>query len=173
MLCIKRINVLMQREKFMRKHPIFKDVLVYCFLFALVVGVITFGISALGGLPEIANHFGFALPGDDGLPFRISYLNRDFISPLTCAGADWCKNGNPSAFVDGASHPLCHSKQDLQKNNEWPLMQVGSVSALPPRPPYPIMASQVDYRHDQGKVVVVYVLRSNDCYVSYDLSGGW
>ena len=157
----------------MRKRLSFKDGLVFLLLASLLISVLIFGINAIGGLPEIANHFGFALPGDDGLPFRISYLNRDFISPITCAGADWCKNGNPSAFVDGASHPLCHRKQDLQKNNEWPLMQVGSVSTMPPGSPYPIMVAQSDYQRDDGKVTTVYVLKSNDCYVSYGLSGSW
>ena len=151
----------------MRKRLSLKDGLIFLLLAALLMSVLIFGISAIGGLPEIANHFGFALPGDDGLPFRISYLNRDFISPVTCAGADWCKNGNPSAFVDGMSHPLCYHKQDLQKNGEWPLMQVGTVFTLPPGSPYPMMVSR------PGEVVVVYVIKARDCYVAYGLSGSW
>ena len=163
----------MQSKEMRRKHLSLKDILVYLLLAFLLVAVLTFGFNAIGGLPEFANHFGFALPGDNGLPFRISYLNRDFISPITCAGADWCKNGNSSAFVDGVSPPLCHHKQDLQKNGEWPLMKVGSIFTIPPGSPYPITVAEPDYLHDNGKVVAVYVIKTKDCYVSYELSGSW
>jgi hypothetical protein len=154
-------------SQIMRKRLGFKDMLVYLLFASLLVAVLAFAISAIGGLPEIANHFGFALPGDDGLPFRISYLSRDFTSSVTCAGADWCKASNSNAPLSGAGRPLCSHKQDLQENGEWPLMQVGSLFTLPPGSPYPIMVAR------PGEVVVVYVLKANDCYVSYGLSGGW
>jgi hypothetical protein len=166
-------SFLVQSKEMRRKHLSLKDVSVYLLLAFLLVAVLTFGFNAIGGLPEFANHFGFALPGDNGLPFRISYLNRDFINPITCAGADWCKDGNPRAFVDGVSPPLCHHKQDLQKNGEWPLVQAGSIFTMLPGSPYPIMVSQANYGDGQGKVTVIYVIKAKDCYVSYGLSGGW
>ena len=54
-------------------------------------------LLAVGGLagvlllialqPWTANHFGYALPGPRGLPYRLSYAGRDYSNAQTCAGA--------------------------------------------------------------------------------------
>lgn len=55
-------------------------------------------LPAAGGaafLPWTANHFGYALPGERGLPYRIHHAGRDYHSEATCAGAGWCDTPAP------------------------------------------------------------------------------
>jgi hypothetical protein len=39
--------------------------------------------------PSLANHFGYALPGKDGLPYRIHVDGRDYSTYQVCADGDW------------------------------------------------------------------------------------
>jgi hypothetical protein len=59
-------------------------------------------------LPRLANNYNFALPGANGLPYRISFNNRTYINPSVCAGADRCKNEKPACLtgenLTGSNH---------------------------------------------------------------------
>ena len=56
---------------------------------SLIIIIIVLGLWLR--LPWLANHFGFALPGPGGLPYRISYAGRAYANTATCAHADWCQ----------------------------------------------------------------------------------
>lgn len=140
-----------------------RKILVYVAVSALAV--ILFGLCLSSLLPTIAKNVGFALPGGvDGLPYRISYLNRHYNSPYVCSGESWYKESH---------HDPCISQQNLQKDGAWPLIQVGTLPSFQFGTSYPILAIQSDYRRLQGQVYVLYVREANNCYVSYELSGSW
>jgi hypothetical protein len=121
--------------------------------------IVLLGALAWGAFqPWTANHFGYALPGPDRLPYRISYAGRDYGNPYECAGADWCQ--------PAAKH--CNSAQQLMAQNLWPLQQVSSISTLFGAA-YPVLApSAVDHLTQ----VLLFVPYSDDCYLTYALEGG-
>src|SRR5947209_8064546 len=110
----------------------------------LLPAIITVGVLAIVicflwlGLPWMANHFGFALPGKGGLPYRVTtYAGRAYISHTTCAYADWCQ----SASADTGLDPVCRKEEDIKQSSAWPLVQVGKISTLFSSP-YALMAPQ-------------------------------
>jgi hypothetical protein len=105
--------------------------------------------------PWAANHFGYALPGQDRLPYRITYAGRDYGNPNECAGDDWCQ---PAA-------KRCISQQQLADQHLWPLKQVGSIPTLFGSA-YPILAPPA------GGQTILFVLDNDDCYLMYTLMGG-
>ncbi|SEB32631.1 hypothetical protein SAMN04489727_0558 [Amycolatopsis tolypomycina] len=76
---------------------------------AAVVAVVV--LLALGGaafLPWTADHFGYARPGDGGLPSRIHHAGRDYRGGGPCFGADetaLTRVGEVGTLF-GASHPV-------------------------------------------------------------------
>ncbi|MGW3958670.1 hypothetical protein ACWED2_02535 [Amycolatopsis sp. NPDC005003] len=73
---------------------------------AVVVVLLAAGGAAF--LPWTANHFGYALPGDGGLPSRIHHDGRDYRSGETCVRADetsLTRVGEVGTLF-GAPHPV-------------------------------------------------------------------
>lgn len=114
-------------------------------------------LAALGWAlfqPWSANHFGYALPGKDRLPYRITYQGRSYSNPYECAGDTWC---NPT-------DKICSTKQQLIEQNVWPLKQVGTIPTLFGKS-YPILAPP-------NAETFILVLDHDDCYLIYSLEGG-
>lgn len=124
-------------------------------LAALVLLVILAGAVAFN--PWTANHFGYALPGAEGLPFRIHYAGRDYSTPGYCAGADWCKG----------QQRTCWTQEKLRAVSMWPLAEVSQVPALFARS-YPIMSSTIS----AGMTHTLVFVPVGSCYVVYELEGG-
>lgn len=70
--------------------------------------------------PAMANEFGYALPGMNGLPSHFSYAQTDYFNNHLCAGADLCDPEMASRW----------SHQRLSDSSLWPLKQVGTVFTL-------------------------------------------
>lgn len=70
---------------------------------AAAVGGLVLAAGGVAFLPWTANHFGYALPGEHGLPYRIHHAGRDYRSYATCAGAGWCHDEPYCAPVAGDS----------------------------------------------------------------------
>lgn len=121
----------------------------------IVVLLVVAGIIAFN--PWTANHFGYALPGTDGLPFRIRYGGRDYSATGYCAGADWC----------AGQQRTCWTQAKLISVNIWPLAQVGVVPALFALP-YPIMNAAIP----AGMTSTLVFVPVGSCYVVYALEGG-
>jgi hypothetical protein len=129
----------------------------------IVLGLVVLTVAGTGVVafqPRTANHFGYALPGPDGLPFRISYQGRNYINLSICAGADWCKGRS-------GGQSLCVTQQVLVNDNRWPLVQVGSVRTLFGTA-HPVMAESASNDLPQ---LELFVVDGNDCYVAYALQG--
>lgn len=126
--------------------------------------LVSVSVVALAGIavavafnPWTANHFGYALPGADGLPFRIHYNGRDYSSPGYCAGADWCRG----------QQRTCWSEEKLRVVNMWPLATVGQVPALFARQ-YPILSPAVP----AGTTTTLIFIPTGSCYEVFALEGG-
>jgi hypothetical protein len=117
-------------------------------------------------LPWMANHFGFALPGKGGLPYRIAYADRTYTNLATCARAGWCQSPSSGTHPD----PLCWKQQDIRQHADWPLVHVGAISTLFGSP-YSLMAAQSNVS-SKLTVVVIYLVSDTNCYVPYELEGG-
>jgi hypothetical protein len=120
--------------------------------------VIVAGLVWGMALPWAANHYGFAMPGRDGLPWRISIFGRDYSSLQVCAGAGWCPEG-------GA--PRCYTQSDLVGFGAWPLKSVGTISTLFGAPR--TLLRQVDAPSVAAPIVIA---DGPGCYVEYALEGG-
>jgi hypothetical protein len=80
------------------------------------------------GLPWLANHYHFALSGENGLPYEISYRGWSYQNLATCANADWCEvNQNSGYYKD---YPVCMTEADIKKANQWPLVKIASMWTL-------------------------------------------
>lgn len=108
--------------------------------------------------PWAANHFGYALPGQDHLPYRFTYAGRDYGNPNECAGDSWCQ---PDAKT-------CMSREELRESDLWPLRQVGSIPTLFGAD-YPIFAPPGS---DGQTLTFLLVFDGDDCYLAYGLMGG-
>jgi hypothetical protein len=117
------------------------------------------GVFLVGlALPRLANHYNFALPGANGLPYRVSFNNRTYINPSVCAGADWCKN----------EKPVCLTREYLADSNQWPLKPVGEVPTLF-GPAHSIM---LPASYSNLAITGIFILYAADCYLAYGLEGG-
>ena len=139
----------------------------------LLRAIISAGVLAIvicflwSGPPWMANHFGFALPGKGGLPYRVTtYAGRAYISQRTCAYAGWCQSTSPGTHTD----PLCQREEDIKQSHAWPLVQVGTISTLF-GPSHALMAPQ-SIVSSKLTPTGIYVVFDTSCYVSYTLSGG-
>lgn len=127
----------------------------------LIVAVLLAGIGVLGftpALPWAANHYGFALPGRDGLPYRIHHAGRDYATQGVCAHADWC----------ASQQSVCSSQTQLAAENFWPLHAVGQVNTLL-GPSYPVL---VPNGIPAGMTTTLLFVRYQGCYQVYALEGG-
>jgi hypothetical protein len=141
-------------------------------------GVVVVSIAALAGLgllvwvaflPVLANHFGYALPGKNGLPYRVHYDGRDYRSHLTCAGADWCE---AEKTAEDRARPFCTPRAELRvgmENRDESLVEVDEVVTLFG----PSHAVFVIRNNATGQAAMaILVEAAADCYVSYTLMGG-
>lgn len=122
---------------------------------AIVTLLVVAGIVAFN--PWTANHFGYALPGADGLPSRIHFGGRDYSAAGYCAGADWCQG----------QARTCWSEAKMRSANIWPLAQVGQIPALFARS-YAIVNAPVS----AGLTTTLLFVPVGSCYVVYALEGG-
>jgi hypothetical protein len=117
--------------------------------------------------PMMANQFGYALPGEKGLPYRISHNNRDYHSAMTCAGASWCRTGQTAQEkAKGFCTPGDAIRKDLSRRNRQ-LTRTGEVYTLfgPAR--------EIFAGSNSVLPLTLYVeAEQNDCYVEYGLMGG-
>jgi hypothetical protein len=128
------------------------------YLFALEAFLVVIAVAGVVALnPWTANHFGYALLGTDGLPFRVHYGGRDYANPGYCAGADWCQG----------QRRTCWSQAKLQSVSLWPLAEVGQIPALFGRS-YPIMNAAIP----AGFTPTLIFVPIGSCYVVYALEGG-
>jgi len=127
----------------------------------VVVGLILlsgFLISILVFLPYLANHLGFALPIDFGLPYQVIYKNRSYSSnDNMCAGGGWCQ-----------PQLACSSITELDKKYNGPLSQIGNVYTLF-GPVHPIMSGPMIHG---SPPTIIWVSYSKNCFLTYVLMGG-
>ncbi|AIG76704.1 Putative membrane protein [Amycolatopsis japonica] len=118
---------------------------------------------------KVANHFGYALPEDKGLPHQVQYNGRDYRSPITCAGAQWCED---EKTPEQRAMPYCMPRAGLgmtEGAGDAQLMKVDDVFTLF-GPSHPLFTAGAI---PPGETVTrVVVAASNDCYLAYDLVGG-
>ncbi|MFK0249322.1 hypothetical protein ACIQUM_31885 [Amycolatopsis azurea] len=136
------------------------------FLAVLVV------LAALCGapfLPKVANRFGYALPGDRGLPYKIHYNGRDYRSGATCAGARWCED---EKTPEQRARPYCKPRAELRPgsgDSDPGLVRVDEVFTLF-GPSHPVFTVGVAPAGTTFTTIVVEA--STDCYLTYALMGG-
>lgn len=92
--------------------------------------------------PAAANHFGYALPIENGLPCRLHYRGRDYENDEQCGGM----NRSAWSIWYDAQHHLppggpCESPAALRRTRDWPLHQVAGISTLL-GPAHPILVSR-------------------------------
>ncbi len=144
-------------------------------------------VGTMAVLPQVANHYNFALPSDSpaGLPYRVLYLNRMYASSDVCANAGWC-SGRPVCLSEQAA-----AQQAPSVGNSTTLIEVGAVPTLfRLRAPYPVVAPSAalssgasqsgtgEERGGQGGQGVngtppfaVFVRYREDCYINYGILG--
>lgn len=120
----------------------------------LIPAIPVVGLAWLGGPPWAANHYGFALPGRDGLPYRIHYHGRDYATQGYCAGADWCKG----------QQRACVAQSTIVGGDS--LSHVADVETLL-GPAYPVFTVST-----AGLTTVVLYVKAGGCYVPFALEGG-
>jgi hypothetical protein len=122
--------------------------------------LLAFGVVAFQ--PWAANHFGYALPGSDGLPWRIHHRGRSYSTLQVCAGAGWCESQRAS---QGGAR--CTTRAELERVHLWPLQPEGTIWTLL-GPPHPLMTGGGAV----GIPAPLIVPDGPDCYVVYGLEGG-
>jgi hypothetical protein len=133
-------------------------IIAVCALILVLAGTIWGALQ-----PWSANHFGYALPGNDGLPAYIFANGRRYATLQVCAGADWCGQQRAQQGI-----PRCYTQADLREQLRlWPLANVAEMFTLF-GPPHPILAPAGDH----GLTVPFVVADGADCYVIYGLEGG-
>lgn len=113
-----------------------------------------------GGLPGIANQFQVALPGADGMPYRITYNSRHYSNSTTCAGAGWCIQTHPEG-------PYCLTREMLSHQVSLG-RHVGDVLTVV-GPPHPIFLP--DGVADGFTPALLVVRRDDACWLIYTLDG--
>jgi len=121
--------------------------------------------------PTVANHFGYALSGEKGLPYRLRYGQHSYISPMTCAGANWCEvEKTPKERASPYCTPGTLVRQEIKGSGLGPLVRAGHVTTLFGSPHEIYVIGNLS----PGQTTVDLYVESarNDCYVDYILSGG-
>ncbi|WP_235096789.1 hypothetical protein [Amycolatopsis decaplanina] len=120
-------------------------------------------------IPKVANHFGYALPGERGLPYKVHYNGRDYRNDLTCARARWCEDGRTPELRPRA---YCTPRAGLNLgggNSDTGLVKVDEVFTMF-GPSHPVFTAGLVPRGETATNVIVEA--SDDCYLTYDLMGG-
>jgi hypothetical protein len=128
-------------------------------ILAVIVGGLMWGAFQ----PSTANHFGYALPGKDGLPTYIFARGRRYHSEQVCAGADWCASDREQQGI-----PRCYTQADLAgRLRAWPLVKFGDMFTL-------FGAAQAIFvpPGESGLTMPFIMADGPDCYVTYSLEGG-
>ena len=124
----------------MRRRRLVVVVTLACALLVIVGG------AALMLNPGVANHFGYALPGDAGLPSRVAYAGRDY-----------------------AASGQCLTSAQLQQNDWWPLHQVSHIPTVlgPARPLF-----TDTYPQGHASTTMMLFTPKGSCYAVYVIEGG-
>ena len=151
------------------------------------------------GLPWTANHFGYALAGAGGLPWRVSYNGRDYSSLYMCAQGGWCPDPSglsqtPQQWCENASNReqdlclgisfsgsgqsenvpikdlICWKASPLKQQGDWPLVQKGFVFTWIGAP-YAILLPRNE-ESNPSTPTVIFVTSGDGCYIAYELEGG-
>jgi hypothetical protein len=129
---------------------------------AVALGVallVALGLGVAAFQPWTANHFGYALPGRDGLPYRIAHGGRSYATRQVCAGAGWCRT------APGAER--CVSAAELARRGAWPLVPAGSLPTL-----FGAARPILTPSGAAGFTAPLVIPDGADCYVEYSLEGG-
>ncbi|HEX9069303.1 MAG TPA: hypothetical protein VF807_11085, partial [Ktedonobacterales bacterium] len=126
--------------------------------FAVVIGT----VIAIAWQPWTANHFGYAVPGRDGLPTYVFENGRRYHTSQVCANADWCARDRSQQGI-----PRCDTQADLAARHEWPLTPADHMFTL-------FGAPQTIYIGPWGRGLPAPFIMADgpDCYVMYSLEGG-
>jgi hypothetical protein len=111
--------------------------------------------------PDLANHFGYALPGKDGLPYRIHFAGRDYATYQVCADADWCVQDRERLHL-----PRCYDQGWLQSHIPGQLIQVATIWTLLGAS-YAVLSPR-----SRGVTAPLIVADGTSCFVIYTLEGG-
>ena len=138
-------------------------------IFLFFIPVALAGLSAwLAFRPEVANHFGYALPFKNGLPCRIHVLGREYDNDSQCLGiarTAWMK------WYDAQNHVTeggeCVARAAISHTYHGGLSKIGEVFTLLGLS-HPIEGM----RDPEGLVSTVLFVRDCSCYRPYSLSGG-
>jgi hypothetical protein len=119
----------------------------------------------------MANHFGYALPVNNGLPCRLHYRGRDYDNNEQCAGMNrstwdiWYAAHHHVSAGGACEHPA-----SLRRQGEWPLHTVAGISTLFGRAHRVLVGSRDDAA--SGFTTMVLYVEDGGCYRPYVLSGG-
>jgi hypothetical protein len=138
-------------------------------IFLFFIPVALAGLSAwLAFRPEVANHFGYALPFKNGLPCRIHVLGREYDNDSQCLGiaqTPWMK------WYDARNHVAegggCEARSAVSRTYHGGPSKIGEVFTLL-GPSHAIEAATFT----EGLNAVVLYVRDSACYRPYSLSGG-
>ena len=132
-------------------------------VFALVVVVVLLaGLTWGASQPWTANHFGYALAGQDGLPAYVFISGRRYHSAQVCAGAGWCK-----ADMARQNIPRCYTQADLSGRGAWPLETAGTMFTL-----FGAQRALLVPTGSRGLTSPIIIADGLNCYVQYGLEGG-
>jgi hypothetical protein len=128
----------------------------------VLVAALLVALTVLTALqPSLANHFGFALPGKDGLPYRIVLGGRDYSTYQVCAYASWCAQDRERFDV-----PRCYDGRWLRSHVPGQLIQVATIWTLLGAF-YAVLSPP-----NRGVTTPLIVSDGNDCFIIYGLEGG-
>lgn len=123
-------------------------------LLLILLGVVLWSPA----LPWAANHYSFALPGKDGLPYYLHFNGRRYATQGMCARAGWC----------AGQQRTCDSQGQLAANQLWPLRQVGRVNTLL-GPSHPVLMPGIV---PADMTTTLLFVPYQGCYQVYALEGG-
>ena len=123
-------------------------------LLLILLGVVLWSPA----LPWEANHYSFALPGKDGLPYYLHYNGRRYATQGMCARAGWC----------AGQQRACESQGQLAADQLWPLREVDRVNTLL-GPSYPVLMPGVV---PADMTTTLLFVPYQGCYQVYALEGG-
>ncbi len=133
----------------------------------IAVPVVLGALCGAAFIPDVANHFGYALPGERGLPYQVHYNGRDYRNTLTCAGARWCED---ERTPEQRAKPYCTPRAGLGLGSgDAELVKVDELFTVFGSS-HPVFTAGVVPQ--EKMVATVIVEASENCYVAYDLAGG-
>jgi hypothetical protein len=120
--------------------------------------------------PAVANHFGYALPTQNGLPCRIHVGGRDYDNTEQCAGIS---RSSWALWYDALHHiqpgGSCETSATLRSQGALPLREIDSIWTLLGS----AHSVQVPANMNLAKyTTTVLFVKDGACYRPYGLSGG-